>query len=125
VVASEVVLISARPLRDKLPPFPPLAVVKVAGFFTCVAIAQALLFRGKKPRLSSVLVGVVYIVGHYVSDAMTRNPSLLEFHVFILLIWLFIAVAGAFCGYAAGIAVGSVFLLSDVIRKSIQRRKHA
>ena len=103
---------------------PPIDIAKVAGFFTCVAIGQALLFRGKKPRLSSVLVGAVYIVGLYVSDAMKRDPSLLQFHVFALLIWLAIAIAGVISGYVAGIAVGSVFLLSDVMRKLIQRRNH-
>lgn len=101
-----------------------LDVVKVAGFFTCVAIGQAMLFRGKRPRISSVMVGVVYIVAMYGVRAITRDASLLEVHYFVLMIWLVIAMAGAISGYFAGVAIGAVFLLSDVMRRSIRRHVH-
>ena len=57
---------------------PPSGVLHVAGCITCVGIGQALLFRGKRPRLSSILVGVAYLVGSYVIDAVTRDGSLLD-----------------------------------------------
>ena len=102
---------------------PPHIVFHIAGFLSAVAIGQALLFRGKKPRLSSALVGAVYVVGVYAYGALTREPSLLQFQVAILRIWFFIALYGVIVGYFGGIAVGSVFLLSDVARKLIQRCK--
>jgi len=101
----------------------PIDFVKVAGFFTCVGVGQAVLFRGKRPRLSSVLLGVVYLVGIYVVHAISRDDSMLQLHYLALLVWLVIAIAGAFCGYFAGVAVGTVFLVSAVMRRAIQRRQ--
>ena len=102
---------------------PPIAMGVVAGFITCVGIGQALLFGGKKPRISSVLVGAVCTVGIYVYTALTIDASLLEFHVEILKIWIMVAIAGSVAGYVAGITVGSVFLASDLVREVNQRDK--
>lgn len=101
----------------------PMAVSEVAGFVTCVAIGQALLFGGKKPRLSSVLVGVICLLGIYLVYALTRDASLFEFHHRVLLIWLSIAIAGAISGYFAGVAIGLVFLVSHVTKQSLRRTR--
>jgi membrane associated rhomboid family serine protease len=100
-----------------------MAVSEVAGFVTCVAIGQALLFGGKKPRLSSVLVGVICLLGIYLVYALTRDASLFEFHHRVLLIWLSIAIAGAISGYFAGVAIGLVFLVSHVTKQSLRRTR--
>lgn len=101
----------------------PMAVGEVAGFVTCVAIGQALLFGGKKPRLSSVLVGVICLLGIYLVYALTRDASLFEFHHRVLLIWLSIAIAGAISGYFAGVAIGLVFLVSHATKRSLRRTR--
>ena len=101
----------------------PVATGEVAGFVTCVGIGQALLFCGKKPRLSSVMVGVFYLLGIYLVDALTRDASLFEFHYLVLTVWSSIAIAGAISGYFAGVAIGMIFLVSDVTRKSFRRRR--
>ena len=75
-----------------------------------------------KPRLSSVLVGMLGMVGFYAFYAITSDPSLFEFHRFVLAIWLMIAIAGGVAGYLAGVAVGSVFLVSDLLRNSVHSR---
>lgn len=98
----------------------PIDIAKVAGLFTCIAIGQAVLYRGKRPRLASVLIGIVYLVGIYLVHAATREAEMLQIQFFVLLIWLAIAMAGAICGYFSGIAVAAVFLVSDMLRKSIQ-----
>ncbi len=96
----------------------PIVFVVVAGFITSVGIAQALLFGGKKPRMSSVLVGLVCSVGF----DMTFGSFRLVRGLGGLLTSS--AICGAVLGYVAGVAVGSVFLMSDVMGKTIQRWKH-
>lgn len=100
----------------------PTHILKVSGFIACVGCGQALLLGGKKPRLSSVLVGMLGMVGFYAFYAITSDPSLFEFHRFVLAIWLMIAIAGGVAGYLAGVAVGSVFLVSDLLRNSVHSR---
>ena len=100
---------------------PPLAMLNVAGFVTCVAIAQAALFRGKTPRLASKLVGAVYLLAAYLIPAASRDPGLLRLEPLVFLVWVLLAAAGAFVGYLAGLAVASVFLLSDVVRRWLRR----
>ena len=102
--------------------FPPFAFVVVVGFISCVGIGQALLLGGKKPRISSVLVGIVCFVGTSVFYAMSSGWA--QFDVrFVALGVLWPAISGAISGYVAGVAVGSVFLISSVVRKSIRRSK--
>ena len=95
---------------------PPSVFVAVAGFITCVGIGQALLFRGERPRMSSVLVGVVCHVGIALFGTMASIGR--PFNIVFTGIWP--AVNGAIFGYLAGVAVGSVFLLSDMVRKLIR-----
>ena len=101
----------------------PIAIGELAGFVTCVGIGQALFFRGRKPRVSSVIVGTVCLPAIYLFEALTGDASLFEFHYFVVLIWLSIAVAGAISGYLAGVAIGLVFLVAHVTRKPIRWRK--
>lgn len=98
----------------------PIVFVLIAGTITSVGIGQALLFGGKNPRLSSVLAGIACIFGYGVF-ANIAVGSLRPGSLVILLIWSLIA--GTSLGYVAGVAVGSVFLMTDMMRKSIQRFK--
>ena len=96
---------------------------QVGGFVTCVGIGQALLFGGKRPRVASMLVGVVCLVGIYLASALTADASLLEFHYLALPVWMSIAICGAISGYFAGVAIGLVFLVSDTISTAMRQRK--
>ena len=73
--------------------------------------------RGKKPRLSSVILGAVCLLAIYLFEALTEDASLFEFHYFVMLIWLSIAMAGAISGYFAGVAIGLVFLAAHAMSK--------
>lgn len=99
----------------------PIAILITAGLFTSIGIGQALFFRGRKPRLSSVAIGIAYIAGNYFFHAVNREPALLRAEPFVVMVWMSIGIAGAISGYLAGVAVGAVFLLSDLTRKEIRR----
>lgn len=93
--------------------FEPLVFGLVAGFFTAVAIGQALLFKGDSPRKASVLVGAVYWTGlqTLVGMAGVWSPCLAA--SFIL--W------GGASGYVAGTLVAGVFLVADAVRRATTR----
>ena len=91
-------------------------ITMVAVSISCVGIGQALLFRGKKPRMSSILSGVAVF---FCIDIYSIAASNRLFDVLGML--LGVAVGGTIFGYVAGVAVGSVFLVSDKTRKLIQR----
>jgi putative addiction module component (TIGR02574 family) len=96
---------------------PPLVVFYIAGFITLVGIGQAVLFGGTKPRLASVLTGIVaYFVG------MVTAPLVGHFDIGgaveqVAVALLFAAPVGAPLGYVAGVIVGGVFLVADAIRQ--------
>ena len=105
----------------RLMKLPPAAIATAAGFVTSVAVGQALLFGGNRPRLSSLLVGVVYITGFYVYEAVTGSGSgAFDLRWEVIVLWSTVAAMGAFLGYIAGTAVGAIFLVSDVMRKAIR-----
>jgi hypothetical protein len=92
----------------------PLATVSVAGFVTLIGLGQALLFRGRKPRLSSILVGIFVFECCFGLMWFQASPPDLSF----ALLFSLIAVAyGVILGYLTGTLIGGVFLLADVIRR--------
>jgi putative addiction module component (TIGR02574 family) len=100
--------------------FPPQASLMVGGFITIVGIGQAVLFGGRKPRLASVVTGLAaFLVGLLVSlfePRMYARPLIL----IVMSAWL---IVGAAAGYVAGVLVGGVFLVADLLRKAYDRSK--
>ena len=92
-------------------------VILLAAFITVVGIGQALLFRGLKPRRASILGGLV-IFG-LLALAITYFGNLpRRFFVFLIVGY---TLYGAMSGYVAGVIVGGVFLLADVLRRRYRR----
>ena len=81
----------------------------VAGFFTCVGVSQAILFKGKAPRLASCLTGAAYYFGILLVSGMPLIAT-----VFVLLV-------GAAVGYVSGACIGGVFLVADALRNRLRR----
>ena len=69
----------------------------VAGFFTCVGVSQAVLFKGKAPRLASCLTGSAYYFGILLVSGMPLIGT-----VFVLFV-------GAAVGYVSGACIGGSF----------------
>ena len=98
----------------------------IAGFFTFVGLAQALLFRGKQPRMSSILAGMAY---YFIASALSitvwwwndiwQHPEAI---VIALASGLCTSVFGAVCGYLAGTMIGGVFLVAYGLRRRIAGR---
>ena len=100
--------------------FPPTASLYVAGFITLVAIGQAALFGGLRPRRASMLVGVTIFVvifgGTWLFSArMMPGP-------WILTIVVQAVIYGVIFGYIAGVLVGGVFLVADYARQRFRRQ---
>jgi uncharacterized membrane protein len=93
-----------------------IVVLMIAGLISCVGVGQALLFQGKRPRLASLLIGVVVSCCVCVIDIVVLGDW-----PFIVVALVSSAVSGLIFGYLAGVAVGSVFLVSDLTRRLIQR----
>ena len=93
----------------------PVVYVNTIVLVTLVGASQALLFGGKRPRWASVLTGIMLNLALLAFLSITRPQR-----APVILLWWFIAM-GAICGYVAGVAVGSVFLLSDLARNMIRR----
>jgi hypothetical protein len=91
----------------------------VAGFFTSVGIAQAVLFRGKAPRLASWLAGGSYFSLVLIWFAISNDipaQSVVTCGV------LFVFFLGCACGYVAGVSIAGVFLIADYLRKWLGAR---
>ena len=78
--------------------------VVISAFIAVVGFSQAMLFKGKRPRLASLLVGAIaYSLAYLIAQAIlaARIPSLIEL--------FFMCVLGCLFGYLAGCLVGTVF----------------
>jgi putative addiction module component (TIGR02574 family) len=100
--------------------FPPVVSCYVAAFITLVAIGQALLFGQTMPRLASVYAGMIaYFLGTisyaFVEPRFDLFDAILSGIVFSLIF-------GSVLGYLAGVLVGGVFLVADVLRKRYGRQ---
>ncbi|TWU04478.1 hypothetical protein [Stieleria varia] len=85
----------------------------IGGFLATVAIAQAVLMGGKKPREASVIAGGVYSLTVIVVGAAFAGEFGMELMCAIVggLFW------GPPAGYLAGTLVGGVFLVADALRR--------
>jgi hypothetical protein len=99
----------------------------VAGFSALVAMAQALLFKGRWPRLASMLAGWVFISGLMLQSRLTAWAAMpRQEPLFYLDDWLSAVVttgliSGAITGYVMGTFVGGVFLVAHQIRRLLAR----
>ena len=102
----------------------PVAFAIVASFVTFVGLAQALLFRGKAPRVASAIAGILYWVIGLIIVSILRGayPYLSVSRLWILLpgVWV-TATAGSVLGYFGGVFVGAVFMFADITRRSVRR----
>jgi putative addiction module component (TIGR02574 family) len=101
--------------------FPPQASLMVGGFITIVGIGQAILFGGRKPRLASIVIGVAaFVVAILVSSIYEPRMYARPLILIVMSAWL---IVGAAAGYVAGVLVGGVFLVADLLRKAYDRSK--
>lgn len=98
----------------------PLISLGVGGFITMVGLGQALLFGGQKPRLASVLVGTVCYFLPIIIMTFVAGPSMPRG----ILPWMLLqgVVFAPVFGYFAGVLVGGVFLVADLLRWMIKLR---
>lgn len=100
--------------------FAPVASLIVGAFITFVGGAQALLFGGRYPRAASLAAGAVAAIPiALVSVMLTRRGFRGEEMFFAI---PSSAIFGAGGGYVAGVLVGGVFLIADVVRRWFDRR---
>jgi putative addiction module component (TIGR02574 family) len=101
--------------------FPPAASLAVAGFITFVGIGQAMLFGGRRPRTASLVVGAVLYAVPMLIIWLMSGPRIYP-GALILLSGTSAIIGGAILGYLAGVMVGGVFLLADIVRRRFRRR---
>jgi putative addiction module component (TIGR02574 family) len=99
--------------------FPPEVSCYVAAFITLVGIGQAVLFRSSMPRLASVLTGMVAYFLCTISFALVEPRF--DLFGFMPAAIVFSIVFGGLLGYLAGVLVGGVFLVADVLRQRYGR----
>jgi hypothetical protein len=99
--------------------FPPMASFCIAGFITGVGIGQAMLFGGKRPRRASVLVGAALYLFGALALIYRFEQSFSGGMIFLAV--LNSLVMGSIMGYVAGVLVGGVFLVADILRQRFGR----
>jgi hypothetical protein len=93
----------------------------VAGFFTSVGIAQAVLFQGKAPRLASWLTGGAYASSVLIFyELFNRNPAN---RVIDLCSVLSLFAVGCIWGYVAGTCIAGIFLIADKLRSQFKSER--
>jgi len=111
VTAAYAILLSGMSALE----FYPLVSCSVAGFITLVGVGQPLLFRGRYPRLASVVMGAtLYFFGCLVFAYLHPRWGVLPMIPFALIAS---GIFGSFFGYLAGAMVGGVFLVADAMRR--------
>ena len=96
---------------------PPFVSAYVAAFITCVGIGQALLFGGRRPRLASVLTGMAaYFLCMLSLPFADRHFEIFGPSNLIAFAIMTSVMYGSILGYVAGVLVGGVFLVAEVVR---------
>jgi hypothetical protein len=96
--------------------FPPLAVGGVSLFVTLVGLGQAVLFRGRRPRAASAVMGILGFSAVLAWIVISNNdPISLPAAAIYSSIW------GTILGYLAGVLVAGVFLIAELIRRLLRR----
>jgi len=96
--------------------------ISLAVFFALVGLGQMLLFRGKKPRLASFLVGgVVWCLIALADSVMIWRFQAAPFNVYSVVgafyFLLIMFLCGGLLGYGAGCLLAGVFLLLKPLEK--------
>lgn len=88
------------------------------AYIVCIAVAQQWAFRGKKPRLASILLGpVAFMVVAFSLLLYQQRIAPIENLVLACMLLLVMSVAtGSIIGYVAGGAIAGVFFLADKFR---------
>lgn len=102
----------------------PVEVALFVGFFLlCIGAGQALLSGGKNPRRASWFVGFFFGFASVLISAWLREGplrgTLLSFPG--ALMW---GLCVSFFGYLAGVFIGGVFLIADLLRKACKLTSH-
>jgi len=87
----------------------------IALFFTTIGLGQMFLFKGKRPRRASVLLGGCFLpclVLFITFSAYHGNP----WHVELLCVLAGSTIPGALLGYTGGGIVAGVFLVIDKLK---------
>ena len=86
---------------------------------TFIGLCQAILFKGSKPRLASVIGGglAAFVLLLCLEQMRRSPPSVLA----VSIIGLCSATVGCGLGYLTGAVVGGVFLIADKLRQRIGR----
>ncbi len=95
---------------------PPMVVALIASFVTVVGLAQALVLKGKSPRLASILAGILFWLTVGLATVLWSRSVASVIEVCIMALC-----SGVPMGYLAGVVVGGVFLVADLVRKAIRR----
>jgi putative addiction module component (TIGR02574 family) len=104
--------------------FPPVASMSIGGFITLVAVSQAVLFQGKRPRTASLIVGSLIfgcaILAFWFVNGQRSYPAA----VFVITGGYTVA-TGMILGYLSGTIVGGIFLIADKCRNRFARNRDA
>jgi putative addiction module component (TIGR02574 family) len=95
---------------------PPAVSLAVGGFITLVGIGQALLFGGNRPRTASLVVGTVLYALSTIAWWLMMGPRAYPTSMFLVAA-TYLLIGGAMLGYLAGVMVGGVFFLADLLRR--------
>lgn len=93
--------------------FPPTAALSIGSFIVLIGIAQAILFRGARPRMASVLAGGLWFLVLSVWFLVR-----IGFSFSLLAASSFFVIFGGGIGYLTGALIGGVFLVADHIRRT-------
>lgn len=103
----------------------PATIGSVGLFVTLVGLAQALLFRGKSPRLASIVAGPLAFLVCGIASLLTspypRTHEVIYWTNAVLVLAVGGLCPGTIFGYLAGTLVAGVFLLADLFRKLLRR----
>lgn len=94
----------------------PMLTVILVGLVTLLGVAQAVLFGGREPRRASMLIGAP-ICALLLCISVFSGPQQYISLPFVLFATGVGALEGAVLGYFAGVLVGGVFLVADVLRR--------
>ena len=94
------------------------AIVAVSLFTAAIALCQAIMFGGKRPRLASLVGGPLLLVGSVMTASFYDGNI-----TFALTPWLALSALGVMAGYLGGAVVAGVFLVAENARRLVQRRK--
>jgi hypothetical protein len=89
----------------------------VALFVTLVGVGQAVLLKGRAPRLASAVVGsVFFVMAPAILDVLSGTGQSLSATIDSLVLYvcgpaICVAVSGAIVGYCTGAMIGGVFLV--------------